>query len=240
MSRDRAIVECDEVSREYTRGKGSSGFFFWGGSSRPKVKAVSDVSLDVYSGEITGVAGPSGSGKSTLLHLMAGLDVPSTGTVRINGNDTGRMSGKRRAKLRLDNVGIVFQSFRLFPSLSARSNVAMPLVEKGLGKKKRREKSERLLRQVGLGDRTTHKPAELSGGEQQRVAIARALVTDPGILIADEPTGELDSKTGERILDIFRDLASNRAVVVASHDRDTIEISDRLVKIKDGEVDSIE
>ncbi|MDY7081234.1 MAG: ABC transporter ATP-binding protein, partial [Halobacteria archaeon] len=184
-SRD-SVVECRNVSRRYSRSKrgqklGLSRFLGEDGDGNT-VDALSDVSLRVNDGEIVGVSGRSGSGKSTLLHLMAGLDVPTSGAVLIGGKDTSKMSERERAKLRLDNVGIVFQRFRLLPSLTARSNVAMPLVEKGVSKKERRRRAESLLEDVGLGERMSHKPGELSGGEQQRVAIARAIVPDPRVV----------------------------------------------------------
>lgn len=238
MSRQNAeadvVVECDDVVREYTRGQQRR----WRRSSpRPTVRALDGVSMQVSSGEFLGIAGPSGSGKSTLLHLLAALDTPTEGTIELDGQDTTTLSERQRARLRLATVGIVFQQFYLLPSLSARGNVALPLIEHGVSKSARRDRAADALRDVGLGDRLDHQPAELSGGEQQRVAIARALITDPPLVVADEPTGELDTETGDRILDVFDSVvADDRAVVVASHDANTIDRADRVLNIRDGKL----
>jgi putative ABC transport system ATP-binding protein len=228
----RSVVTCRDVTRRYTRGADS----LFSRDAQPTVTALDSVSLSVDAGEFRGIAGPSGSGKSTLLHLLAGLDVPSEGVVRLAGTDTRTLSEQGRARLRLDTVGIVFQRFHLLPSLSARANVALPLVERGVGKRRRRERAERLLERVGLGDRTAHRPGELSGGEQQRVAIARALATDPALLVADEPTGELDTESGQRVLDVLAAHTDDRAVVVASHDEQVLEQTDRVVRLRDGRI----
>jgi len=230
-----SIAECANVTRTYTRGS-ASGFFGSSDSNRPTVTALEDVTVSIQRGEIVGLAGPSGSGKSTLLHLLAALDVPTEGTVTVEGQDTSTLSSRARTRLRLSTVGIVFQRFHLLPALSAKSNVALPLVEQGVGKRARHERATELLAQVGLGDRASHKPGELSGGEQQRVAIARALVTDPELVIADEPTGELDTQTAASILEVFDGLADDRAVVIASHDEPTLEIADRRIDLEDGRV----
>ena len=226
------VVHGQELTREYTRG--SSGFF--SSSQTPTVRALDAVSIGVERGEVVGIAGPSGSGKSTLLHLLAGLDVPTAGTLELDGTDIEPLSGRQRARLRLDTVGIVFQRFHLLDALSARANVALPLVERGVGKRTRRERAESLLEAVGLDERVTHKPGQLSGGEQQRVAIARALVTDPSLVVADEPTGELDSESGERVLDLLVDVADEQAVVLASHDQQALDVCDRVVHLRDGHV----
>lgn len=229
------IAECENVTRTYTRGN-QGGFFNSSASDRPTVTALENVTLSIRSGEIVGLSGPSGSGKSTLLHLLAALDVPTEGTVRVDGHDTSSLSGRERTRLRLSTVGIVFQHFHLLPALSAKSNVALPLIEQGLGKQARHDRAIELLERVGLGDRATHKPGELSGGEQQRVAIARALVTSPALVIADEPTGELDTQTAASILELFEDLADDRAVIIASHDEPTLSIADRRIELQDGRV----
>ncbi|SDM92556.1 putative ABC transport system ATP-binding protein [Halogranum gelatinilyticum] len=230
-SADSPLIDCSNVTRTYTRG-GRSVF----GSKRTgqTVTALDNVSLQIHRGELVGIAGPSGSGKSTLLHLLAGLDTPSSGSLSIVDTDVSNLSSRQRTRLRLENIGIVFQHFYLLPSLSARANVAIPLVEKGWGKRRRRERAAALLDEVGLGDRTTHKPGELSGGEQQRVAIARALATEPDLLIADEPTGELDTATGETIMGLFDELANDRAVVMASHDERALSRTDRVIRLQDG------
>lgn len=230
-----ALVSCDDVSRSYTRGTSGLLSRWRTTTTQPRVRALDGVSLSVAAGEFVGVEGPSGSGKSTLLHLLAGLDTPTTGTVELAGVDTASRSERGRAQLRLNTVGLVFQRFHLLPSLTARSNVAVPMVERGHSKSERHARASDLLERVGLGDRETHTPGELSGGEQQRVAIARALALDPPLIIADEPTGELDTDTGDDILDLFDDLVDNgRTVIVASHDPPTLARTDRRIVLRDG------
>jgi putative ABC transport system ATP-binding protein len=185
-------------------------------------------------GEFVGIRGPSGSGKSTLLHLLAALDTPTTGTITVNGESTGTLSEQGRAQLRLEHIGIVFQRFHLLPSLSARANVALPLVERGIAKRDRRDRAMELLDRVGLSERANHRPPELSGGEQQRVAVARALICGPALVVADEPTGELDSATGTRVLELLSTLGDDQAVVVASHDEQVLERADRVIRLQDG------
>ncbi|WP_415380200.1 ABC transporter ATP-binding protein [Halosimplex sp. TS25] len=225
-----AVVRGADLVREYERG--ASGIFR--GGSTPTVRALDGVSVTVRPGEFVGIAGPSGSGKSTLLHLLAGLDVPTAGTVELTGEDIEAYGERGRARRRLEHVGIVFQRFHLLPALSARANVALPLVEVGRSKAERRERASALLEEVGLGDRMAHKPGQLSGGEQQRVAIARALVTEPELVVADEPTGELDSETSARVLSALGEIADERAVVLASHDPQALDTCDRLVRLRDG------
>lgn len=231
------VARAVDVTKVYTRGSdpGRIGRLL-GRTDAPRVRALEEVSIAIEPGEIVGLAGPSGSGKSTLLHVLAGLELPTGGTVTVQGTDLATLSTRQRTRLRLEHVGIVFQHFHLVESLSARANVALPLVELGVGKRDRRERAETLLERVGLGDRIGHRPGELSGGEQQRVAIARALVTDPTLVIADEPTGELDTETGRRVLDEFERVADDRAVVLASHDRPTLAVADRVVELEDGTV----
>lgn len=223
-------VACEGVTREY--GGGSSRLRR--GGARPTVRALADVSLAVERGEFVGVAGPSGSGKSTLLHLLAALDTPTAGTVRLDGTETTGLSSRERARLRLDSVGIVFQRFHLLGALSARANVAVPLIERGVNRRDRRERADALLADLGLADRADHVPGRLSGGERQRVAIGRALATDPAVVVADEPTGELDTETGERVLDRLAETADDRAVVLASHDERALARADRVVRLRDG------
>jgi len=236
------LIDCKNLSRSYRQGGSRSRWFSRNDTETLTVTALSNIDLQIERGEIVGCAGPSGSGKSTLLHLLAGLDTPTTGTVSFDGTDLSSLSDRARTRHRLDHVGIVFQHFHLLESLSARANVALPLVELGRPKGERRERATELLEAMGLGDRITHRPTQLSGGEQQRVAIARALVTEPDLVIADEPTGELDTETGKRVLKRFRAVASdlNTAVVIASHDEPTLAIADRLVRMRDGRIEEIE
>lgn len=196
--------------------------------------ALNSVSLTVAAGEVVGIAGPSGSGKSTLLHLLAGLDHPTDGTVSIRGTNLGALSDRHQTTFRRENIGMVFQRFHLLPALTARENVALPLVQAGTRRSERRERATELLERVGLGDRTTHRPQTLSGGEQQRVAIARALAADPAVIIADEPTGELDRDTGATVLNLLTEISTDRAVVIASHDQYTLDRTDRVINLLDG------
>jgi len=236
QSTEQAVVVCQDVTRTYRRGQQRSSWLNRSErTEQPTVTALNDIDLSVRAGEIVGVKGPSGSGKSTLLHLLGALDTPTSGTVTITGRSTTALSSNKRAQLRLDSIGIVFQRFYLLSALPAISNVALPLVERGLSKSERHDRASEALHRVGLGQRQSHTPGELSGGEQQRVAIARALVTDPDLLIADEPTGELDTATGERILGLFEDAADDgTAVVLASHDEPTLAIADRVLELRDG------
>lgn len=231
----RPVVTTRDVHRSYTRGNGG---IFRRNRSVTEVRALDGVSVTVDQGELVGIAGPSGSGKSTLLHLMAALDTPTSGHVEIQGTDTAELSERERSTLRRDHIGIVFQRFHLLSSLTAHQNVALPFIEWGVGKTERRDRAELLLQQVGLGDRLDHRPAELSGGEQQRVAVARALAGKPDLLIADEPTGELDSEAGATVLDLLEELSENRAVIIASHDQAVLDRVGRVIRLRDGTVES--
>jgi len=230
------VVSCRDVTRTYVRGRQRSRWLERSQQDDHRaVTALDEINLSVDRGEILGIEGPSGSGKSTLLHLLGALDTPTSGEVHITGQSTTELSTNERARLRLDSIGIVFQRFYLLSSLPALSNVALPLVERGLPKRERHDKASAALHRVGLGQRQSHTPGELSGGEQQRVAIARALVTNPDLLIADEPTGELDTATGERILKLFEAAADDgTAVVIASHDEPTLAIADHVLELRDG------
>ena len=237
--RARPTIVCRDVIHEYggRRGGSSSSLRPWRWNTTARaVTALQDVSLTVRPGEVIGLAGPSGSGKSTLLHAMAGLLVPTEGTIELNGTTLTSRSRRKRARIRREEIGLVFQRFHLLPSLSARANVAVPLVQLGLSKRQRRARASALLEQVGLEDRETHRPGKLSGGEQQRVAIARALATDPDVVLADEPTGELDTETGQRVLELLTDVAGERTVVLASHDEHALDVADRVVHLHDGRV----
>ncbi|AGB38955.1 ABC transporter ATP-binding protein [Natronococcus occultus] len=228
--RDATAVRLAAVTHEY----GSDGGFR--SRSERTVTALEDVSVALGSGEIVGLEGPSGSGKSTILHAVAGLLVPTAGRVTVEGTDLTALSARERTRLRRERIGIVFQRFHLLPSLSARANVALPLVQDGVPKRKRRERATALLERVELGDRIEHLPGELSGGECQRVAIARALATDPDVIVADEPTGELDTATGQRVLELLTEIGRERAMLVASHDAETLAAADRVLELRDGRI----
>jgi len=201
-----------------------------------RVDALRGVSLRIRPGEYAAIIGPSGSGKSTLMHLLGLLDRPSTGALHVNGSDVTSLSDTELASLRNRTIGFVFQSFHLLARTSAVDNVALPLLYRGLPRRERREEAADALRVVGLGHRLTHKPTQLSGGEQQRVAIARALVGGPDVLLADEPTGNLDTRTGEEVMNTLEDLNVTRgvAVVLVTHDHDVAARARRQIHLRDG------
>jgi putative ABC transport system ATP-binding protein len=200
-----------------------------------EVRALDDVSLDIRGGEFLAIMGPSGSGKSTLMNLIGCLDAPSEGRYLCDGVDVATLDAEQRAQLRLSKIGFVFQGFHLLPRMSALENVILPLVYAGVPRSERIAIAEQALADVGLADRSRHRPSELSGGQQQRVAIARALINSPPILLADEPTGALDSKTGEEILALFKRLRDNgHTVILITHDADVAQHADRIVHIRDG------
>ncbi|HEX6222073.1 MAG TPA: ABC transporter ATP-binding protein [Acidimicrobiia bacterium] len=203
-----------------------------------EVHAIENVSLSVEAGSFVVVRGRSGSGKTTLLNTLGGLDRPTSGTVSIAGQDLSELDESELADLRRNEVGYIFQAFGLIPILTAQENVEIPLRLVNEQPRKRRERARVLLGQVGLGDRAGHRPEELSGGEQQRVAIARALANGPRLLLADEPTGQLDSRTGKTIIDLILGLvrSENIAAIVATHDPVPLAIADRVIELSDGEV----
>jgi putative ABC transport system ATP-binding protein len=200
------------------------------------VEALRGVSLAVEEGGYVAVMGPSGSGKSTLMHLLGGLDHPTSGTVRLGGVDVTTLSGDAMAKVRNETIGFVFQSFQLLPRTSAVGNVAMPLVYRGLAGRERRRRATDALTAVGMAHRLGHRPSQLSGGEQQRVAIARALVGDPRVILADEPTGNLDSRTGNDVLDLLERLNADSgvAVVLVTHDPEVAARARSVIQVRDG------
>jgi len=216
-----------DISKEYLLGKTT-------------VVALKNVSADIEQGEFVSVVGPSGSGKSTMLNLMGALDRPTTGQVVINDINISDMKDKQLARLRRTNIGFIFQSFNLIPVLSVYANVEFPLLLMKKKKNERRERVMNILASVGLTDRIKHKTEELSGGQRQRVAIARALVTDPRIILSDEPTANLDSKTGQEILDLMQRLNEEKKVtlIYATHDVSIVSRAKRVINILDGEIQS--
>ena len=207
------------------------------GVGRTAVQALRGVSLDLAPGRVLAVRGRSGSGKTTLLNILGGLDQPTSGSVRINDQDLGKLSDRQLVLLRRTTIGFVFQSFGLIPFLSAAENVSVPLRLSRAEAKTRDERVARVLDLVGLTDHTAHRPAELSGGQQQRVAIARALAQSPQLLIADEPTGHLDTGQGLRILGLLRQIAESEgtAIVLSSHDKRVLDFADTVLNLRDGQ-----
>ncbi len=206
-------------------------------TGRMEVEALKGVNLTIGRNEYVSIVGPSGSGKSTLMNLIGCLDTPSTGTYMLSGENVAGLDRNQLAEVRNKKIGFVFQSFNLLPYASALENVALPLLFAGISDKKRNERAKEMLERVGLGDRIDHKPTELSGGQMQRVAIARALANNPAIILADEPTGNLDSASGHAIADLFGELhAAGQTIVMITHDNGLAKIASRSVHIRDGEI----
>ena len=226
---ETVLIRARDLARRYMMGK-------------EPVDALAGVDLEVRHGEFVALVGPSGSGKSTLLNLLGGLDRPTGGEIWVGDLELGGASDKGLVRYRRDKIGFIFQSFNLLPTRSAVENVEVPLMLAGVNRRVRRERALRLLDQVGLGRRAGHKPSELSGGEQQRVAVARALANDPMLLLADEPTGNLDSKTGAEILGLLEALLKQegRSLVLVTHDSSVAGHADRIVHLLDGRVQRIE
>ncbi len=204
------------------------------------VQALDEVSLDFSPGEFVSVVGPSGSGKSTLLHMLGALDSPDSGSVHFNGRDITALNEADRAELRLHFIGFVFQFFNLLPTMSAWENVALPMLLGGTSLRAAKADAMQLLDRVGLANRAEHRPAELSGGEMQRVALARSLIMDPALILADEPTGNLDSKTGSHVMSLLSDIATDsshvRIVVMVTHNPEAAGITNRTIHMRDGRV----
>lgn len=203
-----------------------------------EVHALNGITMEVKKGEFVAIMGPSGSGKSTLLHLIGCLDKPTKGEVIINGIETSRLSDKELTRLRRDSIGFIFQQYNLVPTLTALENVELPMIFKGVPKEERRRKAMELLRQVGIDEVADRKPNEISGGQQQRVAIARALANSPAILLCDEPTGNLDSKTGRQVMDIIKKMNKEHGVTVilVTHDLSLADYAERIVRLRDGKI----
>ncbi|MDX8482379.1 ABC transporter ATP-binding protein [Mesorhizobium sp. VK24D] len=219
-----ALIDVEELSRSYRIGSS------W-------VKALDGVSLTIQQGEFVAVRGPSGSGKSTFMNILGCLDRPTEGKYRLDGIEVGSLHHDVLASIRNRRIGFVFQSFNLLPRASALENVELPLLYRRMWPGKRRRRALAMLEQIGLRDRASHRPAELSGGQQQRVAIARALVTEPLVLLADEPTGALDSQTGQEIMTILRALnVAGLTIVVVTHENEVAANADRIVTFRDGRV----
>lgn len=217
-----AVVQARDLTREYSFGK-------------EIVHALSGVTFDVPAGDYVAIVGPSGCGKSTLLNLLGAIDRPTRGSVVINSTDVARMNDRDATSFRLRNIGFVFQRFYLMPTLSARENVELPMAEAGVSKADRIARARELLAYVGLAHRERHRPSELSGGEQQRVAIARALSNHPAILLADEPTGELDARTGAEIIGLFGRLnRDGTTLIVVTHDEELASAASRKIHMRDG------
>ena len=201
------------------------------------VRALDGVSLTIYDGEFVAIVGPSGSGKSTLMHIIGCLDVPTSGAVFLDGRQVGKMQERSLAEIRNKKIGFVFQSFNLLSRTSALENVALPLLYNGTTEEDSQRLAQEALNKVGLGDRLNHHPNQLSGGQQQRVAIARALVTNPTIILGDEPTGNLDSKSGREVLEIFHSLhRQGKTIVLITHDAKVAEQADRSIWLQDGKI----
>ncbi|MCK9328947.1 MAG: ABC transporter ATP-binding protein [Candidatus Cloacimonetes bacterium] len=201
------------------------------------VTALKGIDIEIFPGEFVAIMGPSGSGKSTLMHILGCLDTPNSGKYFIDDHEVSAMKKNQLAKIRNSKIGFVFQTFNLLPHLNILKNVELPLMYSGLKPKERTIKAKEILNHVGLGDRLSHKPSELSGGQRQRVAIARAIVTNPSIILADEPTGNLDSQSGNDVLSIFKELHSaNNTIILVTHDSNIAKVAQRIIYIKDGEV----
>jgi putative ABC transport system ATP-binding protein len=222
-----ALLELEDVSRRY--------------GDEAVVHALREVSMTIRAGDFLSIVGPSGSGKSTMLGLLGCLDLPSSGTVRVNGTDVGSLDDAARSRLRGHSIGFVFQQFHLIPHLSASGNVQTALLYRGVSARERRRRAEEALDAVGLAERRDHRPVQMSGGEQQRVAIARAIVTEPLIVLADEPTGALDSTNSAKVLEIFESLRSDeRAIVMVTHDLSVADRAHRKISMRDGRIVSDE
>jgi len=222
------VIRTEHISKVYVMGA-------------EKVHALRDISISIRKGEFVALMGPSGSGKSTLMNIIGCLDTPTSGKYYLDGQDVSRMTDNQLAEVRNKKIGFVFQTFNLLPRSTALDNVTLPLVYAGLNSAERRKKGEKVLRQVGLADRMNHRPNELSGGQRQRVAVARALVNDPAIILADEPTGNLDTKTSIEIMGLFEEIHRNgNTIILVTHEEDIAQHAHRIIRLRDGLVESDE
>lgn len=220
------VIDIQDVKKSYQMGE-------------QVVHALRGITLNIKRNEYVALMGPSGSGKSTLMNMLGCLDTPSSGLYLLNNQNVSTLVDDELAEIRNKEIGFVFQTFNLIPRLSSLENVALPLVYSGMRKSERLAKAQRVLESVGLGDRVYHKPNELSGGQRQRVAVARALVNDPSIILADEPTGNLDSKTSIEIMALFEEIHNNgNTVILVTHEPDIAEHAHRIIRLKDGEIES--
>ena len=223
------IARSENVTRRYTLGA-------------EEVWALNGVTLDIYEGEYLSIMGPSGSGKSTFFNMIGALDIPTSGTIHFMGEDLFKMPEEKQAWVRCNKIGYIFQSYNLITVMSARENVALPAILRGASPDEATAAAEEVLRQVGLGHRLDHLPMQLSGGQQQRVAIARALVNKPSVILADEPTGNLDTRTGQEVIELLASLQRDHGctIITATHDVKMLKISDRIAWIRDGKLDRLE
>jgi len=220
------VIELSQIRKTYYMGSNS-------------IEVLRGIALSIERNEYVALMGPSGSGKSTLMNILGCLDTPTSGNYILNGKDVSKMPDDDLAEVRNNEIGFVFQQFNLLPRLTAAENVALPLIYAGIGKKERTERAMEALRKVALADRSHHKPNELSGGQIQRVAIARALVNNPSLLLADEPTGNLDSKTSVEVMEIFGKIqAAGNTVVLVTHEEDIADYAKRVVRLRDGNIES--
>lgn len=223
----KIVLQTKEVTKEYKMGG-------------VVVKALQGVSLSIHDGEFVAIIGPSGSGKSTLMHIIGCLDIPTSGEVLLDGHQVGKMNERSLAEIRNKKIGFVFQSFNLLPKTSAIENVALPLLYNGTSEEDSQRLAKEALSMVGLGERLDHHPNQLSGGQQQRVAIARALVTNPTIILGDEPTGNLDSKSGKEVMEIFHSLHhQGKTIVLITHDPKVAQQAERSIWLQDGQIKKI-
>ncbi len=226
MSNPQPILKLRGITRDFKLGSQT-------------VHVLKGIDLDIFKNSYVALMGPSGSGKSTLMNLLGCLDTPTAGSYELNGNDVSVMGDNELAEIRNHEIGFVFQTFNLLPRSTALENVALPLVYAGLGKEEREARAAEVLSQVGLADRMDHRPNQLSGGQRQRVAVARALVNNPALILADEPTGNLDSKTSIEIMKLFDDIqAAGNTVVLVTHEEDIAQHAKRVIRLVDGQIDS--